>query len=125
MVMDLLGFLESAPFDWERFVSAVGAPGAILAGLGWFLSRVWRELGPLIKAWLNSQLENDVVHRQAVRQMTARQEALQLGHVRTHRALRHTAKAIEAVAEQGDVKPHVNAACAELNESETRAATNE
>ncbi len=114
-----VAFLASVPFDWERFVSAVGVPGAILAALGWFLSRAWREFSPLAKAWLHSQLENDQVHRQAVRQLTARQEELQLGHVRTHRALRHTAQALEAAvpaAQRGNVKRHTDAACRELSE---------
>jgi hypothetical protein len=109
--------LASVPFDWERFVSAVGAPGALLLALGWFLARAWREFSPLVKAWLQSQLENDQVHRQAVRQLTARQNQLQLGHVRTHRALAHTAQAIEAACpadRHSEVARHTEAACREL-----------
>jgi hypothetical protein len=114
-------YLTSMPFDWERFVSVVGVPGAMLLALGWFLARAWREFSPLLRAWLESQLENDHVHRQAVRQMTARQDQLQLGHARTHRALAHTARAIAAAcpeARHRDVQPHVEAACAELANSE-------
>jgi hypothetical protein len=111
--------LASLPFDWERFVSVVGAPGALLLGLGWFLGRAWREFSPLVKAWLKSQLENDHVHRQAVRQLTARHHELQLGHVRTHRALAHTARAIEAACpadRHNEVARHTEAACRELSE---------
>jgi hypothetical protein len=117
MLHTLSVYLASVPFDWERFVSAVGVPGAMLLALGWFLARAWREFSPLVRAWLESQLENDHVHRQAVRQMTARQEQLQLGHVRTHRALAHTARAIEAgchADRHSEVQRHVEAACAEL-----------
>lgn len=111
--------LAAVSFDWERFVSAVGAPGAILAALGWFLARAWREFAPLVKAWLRSQLENDQVHRQAVRTLAARHEELQLGHARTHRALIHTARAIEAgapPAQHPHVQPHTAAARRELGE---------
>jgi hypothetical protein len=60
------GLLAYFSFDWERFVSAVGIPCAILVGLAWFFWRAWGEFAPVIKQWLQSQIENDKVHRKAV-----------------------------------------------------------
>jgi hypothetical protein len=117
MFHSIYSSLASMPFDWERFVSVVGVPGAVLLGLGWFLARAWREFAPLVRAWLESQLANDRVHRQAVRHMTARQDQLQLGHLRTHRALAHTARAVATgcpADRHAEVRRHVDAACAEL-----------
>jgi hypothetical protein len=128
--MHYLGSLfASVPFDVERFISAVGVPGAVLAALGWFLLRAWREFSPLARAWLESQLENDHVHRQAVQILTARYDELQLGHTCTHRALVHAARAIEAAAapeSRVDVRRHSDAAIDELTPvGEWRVANSE
>jgi hypothetical protein len=68
-VVNLMRLIAYLGFDWERFVSAMGVPCAILVGLGFFFWRAWCEFAPVVKEWLQSQVENDKVHRRAVEQL--------------------------------------------------------
>jgi hypothetical protein len=69
-VMELVRLFAYFGFDWERFISAMGVPCAILAALGLFFWRAWSEFAPVVKEWLQSQVENDKVHRRTVVQLT-------------------------------------------------------
>jgi hypothetical protein len=94
--LQLLAYLG---FDWERFVSALGVPCAILAALAIFFWRAWTEFAPVVKEWLQSQVENDKVHRRAVEQLALSYKEL------TDRIDRLLAVAERVIEANGDSHP--------------------